>query len=496
MNTIFEQLIPFLPSKAIARVSDYDETTYDIIDEKTDEEIGSYSVNERGELVSLSLYEEETAQGNVSKEEIVAITDKFLKTFHPTKKEYELSAILDLDNPYMVVYEKREETYGLFLHSMGFVVSVSTAGKVTQFHFTDEEYEVKSAEHVITKEEALEQYIDHLDFELTIEQYDHEVYKNGDSQYHLSYSLIEHITDVPVDGSEPFGIREENSYEPKIPLQEPSNKSLYELIGITPEYNLLDVVNEDGKKMEVWSKNKSVGSGSFEGDEVENHVVKLKFDEKTGNLLGVISGEEFENDGEEISQESAKKQALDFMFTLFPDTNERFRLEVLEDWDDEEVEDDEFDDEFEAEFDVEEDFEDDLDIDEEMDEEEYIEQEQAYTFYFHPYHKGIRIDKHVSTLEVGKYTGKILNFDLALPASELYTHLQTTPKISYDEAKEIYKNQLEMELVFTREYDENEKAVYKLSYAPSFPATVGHVRAIEAMTGEAMFVDVGDATFL
>lgn len=489
MKNIFEQLIPFLPSKAFAKVSEYDETDFDIIDDSTDEQIGSFSLDEHEELVSFSLFEEETEEGNVSKEEIAAIANKFLKTFHPTKKEYELSAILDLDNPYMVVYEKRDETYGLFLHSMGFVVSVSTAGQVTQFHFTEEEYEVENTNHIITKEEALEQYIDQLDFALIIEHYDHEVYKNGDSNYHLSYSLIEHITDVPVDGSDPFSIREENTYEPEISYQDPPKKSVYELVGITPEYNLLDVLKEDGKKTEVWTKNKSVALKSFNMDELENHVVKLKFDEETGDLLGVISGEEFENDGDEMSLENAKKHALDLMFKLFPDTNERFRLEVFEDWDEEE-----FEDEFEEEEDFEE-FEDDLDI-EEMDEEEYIEHEQTYTFYFHLYHHDIKVDSHVSILEVGKFTGKITNFDLDIPASELYTFLQTIPKVSKDEAKEIYRNQLEMELGFSREYDENEKAIYKLTYRPSFPATVGHVRAIEAMTGEAMFVDVGDATFL
>lgn len=487
MNNIIEQLIPFLPSKAISRVSEYEEMTFDIMDEKTDEEIGSYTVNEEGELVSFSLFDE-TTQGVVVKDEIAVIADKFLKTFHPTKKEYELSAILDLDNPYMVVYEKRDETYGLFLHSMGFVVSVSKAGQVTQFHFTEEEYEIQNDDHVITKEEALKQYINQLDFALTIEHYDHEVYKNGDSQYHLSYSLIEHITDVPVDGTEPFSIREENKGECEIPFQDPPNKSVYELVGITSEYRLLDRLIEEGKKTEIWTKNKLLDSESFEIDEPENHVVKLKFDEQTERLLGVINGEESENDGEEISLEDAKKNAIDFMFKLFPDANERFYLEVLEEFDDEEL-----DDEFEDEIDLEDDF----DIeDDDVDEEEFIEHEQTYTFYFHLYHQGIRVDQHVSTLDVGKFTGKITNFDLDIPAPELYTHLLTSPKISYDEAKEIYKNQLEMELVFTREYDENEKAIYKLSYSPSFPATVGHVRAIDAMTGEAMFVDVGDATFL
>jgi len=497
MNNIIEQLIPFLPSKAIARVSEYEEMTFDIIDEKTDEEIGSYSVNEHGELVSFSLFDE-TTQGDVVKDEIAAIADKFLKTFHPTKKEYELSAILDLDNPYMVVYEKRDETYGLFLHSMGFVVSVSSAGQVTQFHYTEEEYEIQNDDHVITKEEALKQYINQLDFALTIEHYDHEVYKNGDSLYHLSYSLIEHITDVPIDGSDPFSIREENKGECNIPLKDPPNKSVYELVGITSEYRLLNSLKEEGKKTEVWTKNKLLDSGSFEMDEPDNHVVKLKFDGRTERLLGVISGEESENDGEEISLEDAKKNALDFMFKLFPDANERFRIEVLEEFDDvDEFEDDEMDHEFEDEFDLDDDFEDGFDIeDDDVDEQEYIEHEHTYTFYFHLYHQGIRVDQQVSTLDIGKFTGKITNFDLDIPAPELYTHLLTSPKISYDEAKEIYKNQLEMELVFTRDYDENEKAIYKLSYSPSFPATVGHVRAIDAMTGEAMFVDVGDATFL
>jgi hypothetical protein len=52
-----------------------------------------------------------------------------------------------------------------------------------------------------------------------------------------------------------------------------------------------------------------------------------------------------------------------------------------------------------------------------------------------------------------------------------------------------------MELMFVREYAENGESIYSLAYTAAFPATVGYVRAIDAITGKAMYVDVGDALF-
>ncbi|WP_449536545.1 YcdB/YcdC domain-containing protein [Ferdinandcohnia sp. Marseille-Q9671] len=492
MSKYIDRLQAFLPVKAYEKISSYDENLFDILDAATDEEIGNYYVNDKGDLSSFSFLEK-PAEGNVTKEEMAALAKRFTNTFYPGQTEYELSAILDLDNPYMVVFEKREKKYGLFLHSSGFTITISTAGQITGFYYADEEFEIRYPDRVITEEEALETYVKGLDFELSIQQFDKDVYKNGDHHYHLAYSVVEYIMDIPADGSEPASFREEFELEPTFIQQQSPGKEIYELVGLSTEYRLLETKLEEGKRIEVWSKRDGVDSYSFEMEEADNHVVKLCFDDKTGILLHLLSGEEFEAEGEEISLESAKEIALDMIFQLFPDTHERFRLEILDDneeeadFDEDEIvgENVENDEEF-----TEDDFDEDVDWDE-----EYIEEEPSYTFYFHLYHNGLRVDQHVSMLRVGKSTGKVTHLILDVPSYDLYGQLPTKPVISKAEAKKIYQKNLKLDLMFTREYDEDEKSIYSLAYVPSFPASVGHVRAIDAVSGEAIFVDVGDATF-
>lgn len=494
MEAILKTLQLFLPTKAYETPSQYEENMFDLFDEVTDEEIGCYSINENGELISFIVYAEE-ASGHLAKDQAAQVAEKFIDAFHyEKKKEYELSAILDFDKSYIIIYEKREEKYGLFLPNTGFSVTVTTSGLVVNFSLSDEDYVINNADVVISKEEAKKRYVESLDFELAIQKLDEESYKNGDDAYHLTYSVIEHLMDIPADGKEPVSIKEEHNVA-TIAEQPSPTKSIYQLIGLTSAHKLVDVHHEAGKRTEIWSTLESVQSFTFDMDGPDYHVIKLCFDEETGMLQRVVSGEAFEHPGEELSMDDAKQRAVDLMFSLFPDANKRFKLEALEEPDP--IDDDELEEE-----------EDLIDLDDDEDPEEYddedcyaeeeedIEFESTYTFYFHLFHEGIRVDQNVTMIEVGKYSGKITNVDLALPETLAYLTLPSKPVISYEEAKEIYQRDLEMELTFIRESDEQDNTIYSLSYVPAFPKTVGHVRVIDAITGEAIYVNVGDAVFL
>ncbi|WP_077618464.1 YcdB/YcdC domain-containing protein [Bacillus sinesaloumensis] len=495
MSETLGKIQRFLPVKVYDKESEFDESSFEIVDAETNEEIGSYSLNENGELVGFSLMDE-PSKGNLQKEQMAEIAQKFVDTFYPDQKEFELSAILDLDNPYMISYEKRDEKYGIFIHSTGFTVSVSTSGQITSFYCADdEEYEVRYTDIVVSEEEALDKYINGIKFELSIQRFNRDIFENGDDQYHLAYSVIEQLMEIPVNGSESSSIREEFEMDSEIEKMVVHNHNIYELIGLTAGYKLLDKRVKEGKVIEIWSTLESIGEYSFDMEESDDHVIKLCFDEETNLLLQVVSGEEYNSGGEDIGVDRAKERALEVLFTLFPDAHERFRLEASE------TEMDNFEDEVEEVED--EGFTPDEFIDGEFEEEnfdedewdEYIEQEDSYAFYIHVYHNGVRIDQHVSIIQVGQFTGKITHVNVDLPDADIFENLRTSPEVTIAEAKEIYKKHLKMELMFIREYDEDGKSIYTLAYTPSFPSTVGHVRAIDAITGKAMYVDVGDATF-
>lgn len=162
-----EKLQGFLPVRAYDQVSEYEDEIFDIYDTSTDEVIGSYSLSEKGELVSYSLVDD-APEGTLKKEELTEIAKKFVDTFFPGQQEYEFSGIIDLDNPYMVTYEKRDDKYGLFIHSTGFTITISTSGQIMSFYSTEEDYEIRYSDIVVSEEEALESYIQGLDFELNI----------------------------------------------------------------------------------------------------------------------------------------------------------------------------------------------------------------------------------------------------------------------------------------------------------------------------------------
>ncbi|MGM0903884.1 MAG: YcdB/YcdC domain-containing protein [Bacillota bacterium] len=491
MESLLHLLQPFLPVEVYQTYADYD--VYELFDKKTNEQIGMYTLNEQGELANFSL-DGEAVTGNLSKQELVSVADIFIEAFHPDKKqEYELSAIIDLDNPYMISYEKRDDKYGLFLHSEGFTVSISTNGRVQQFFYEKEDYQVIYPDSMIPEEKALETYMKHLNFELIITKFDQEVFKNGDNKLHLSYSVNEHAFDIPADGREPASLKEEIDWKPISPQDAP-NDNLYKLIGLTAEHKQLEVFVEGNKRIEIWSLRDANGPVNNDMDEIDPHIIKLCYGQKSGHLLQVTSGEQADQNGNEIGSEAAKQKALEVMFKLFPDTDERFRLEVLEDYV-EDAEDEAF---FE-----EEKFEEvSNSLVEELEEigvegsiEDDIEFEDNYTFYFHLMFNGVRVDDCVSIIGIGKHSGKVNHFQLNVLEETDYQQLTSMPVISQEEAKSIYKDLLKMELLFVREYDETYKALYTLSYGPSFPKTIGHVRALDAITGKAMYVDVGDATF-
>ncbi|MBY0098102.1 YcdB/YcdC domain-containing protein [Mesobacillus maritimus] len=485
MASILHKLQPFLPVEVYQTYADYE--GYELFAKKTNQQIGMYTLNQQGEISSFSL-DGEAEEGKFSKQELVEVAANFIETFHPDKKdEYELSAIIDFDNPYMISYEKRDEKYGLFLHSEGFTVSVATNGQIQQFFYAKEEYQILYPDTIISEEKALETYMEHLSFDLTITKFDPEVFKNGDNHIHLSYSVNEHAFDIPADGGEPATLNEEIDWKPISP-QAPPKDELYQLIGVTSKHKQLEVIEDENKTIECWSLRDDPGHVNSDMDEVNAHIIKLCFGQKSGHLLQVTNGEQVDQDRNQIGIGEAKQKALDVMFKLFPDADKRFRLEVLEDH----VEDDYlFEEENHEELGE--------SFDEES-EEDFVDEDESslednYTFYFHLQFKGVRVDDCVSIIGIGKHSGKVNHFQLNVLEEAEYQQLPSKPVISQEEAKRMYKDLIKMELLFVREYDENYQAIYTLSYSPSFPATVGHVRAIDAITGKAMYVDVGDATF-
>ncbi|MEY8749287.1 YcdB/YcdC domain-containing protein [Alkalicoccobacillus gibsonii] len=471
MMNIVEQIQSFFPFKIGSTVNEWDPNQHEIMNTSTQEEVGVVTIDEQGRIVGFTRYDWGSDE-SISKEEVLAKSNSLLDTLFPNRTPVELSSILDMDDHYMVIFNQKDKTYGLFLHGTGYTFCLTTSGELISFYEEGQDFVIVDEVIQISEVQAKELYLKSVDFELAFKQLDREQYKNGDEQYHLTYHLIEHASDVPVNGSEPVSVREENQLEPDYVLfPSATDKTLLEQIGLLPEYTLIDSKITAGKRVDIWSKTKPLHSYSFDIDELdEDELAKIEWDEASGTLLRATFPEKPASDKtvQELSWDDALDIALQTLYKAYPSVEGHLKLEKQE----EEIESYEEEDEY------------------------FLGPEPTYTFYFHYFHHGIKVDNHASYMDIGRSSGDIISLTFDLPSDDKLNQLPEKALLSKEEATDIFKQQFKMELTYViNDSDDEGNPIYSLSYLPSFTETVGYVRAIDATTGEYYFVDVGDAFF-
>lgn len=483
MQNILHKISEYIPRKVQFIRSEgeddlFEGVHYEIHEGETKEVIADCVVNEAGELLNYH-YFTDYGKGNITSHNVEIIVNDFIQSFYPKALDtYALDSIIDLDNEYMVYYGIRDEKFGIIIPHVGFTLTVSTTGQVVQFAYVHDEYEIDYPDQIISAEEAKERYLSKLDFELIIDYIDSEIYVNGDHTDRLVYQVNEVVTDIPASGEEPIIIQESVATKP-IKYQEVPYKTVYDMIGLNEEYLQIGEETHGDERIELWAHYSTELPEEIDYlNEYCEKIIRIVFHKDNHQLLFMHNGEVLSELEEttQLSENVLEQSALDFMFILFSDTHEKFKLEVSE-----------LDESL---------FEEDEAIND-MDEEfgEYEQEEDNKQFYFHRVLDGIPINEKIICVQVGIYTGKIIGVSMGNIHTELTADIQTDPKISTDEARQLYANNLEMELIFGVEYDKDGEAQIHLSYTPSFPKTTGHVQLIDAQTGKGYYVDVGDSLF-
>jgi len=469
LQNIQQSLSRFIPKKIeIVHLEDEDDlferVNYEIYEEGTGEIIASCVCNVSGELLHY-YYLADYETGSMTSRDVAVIGNDFIQRFYPKGLDtYTLDSIIDLDDEYMINYGIRDEKYGIIIPHVGFTLTVSTTGQVIQFAYVHEEYDIEYPDHIISAEEAKERYLSKLDFGLIIDYIDSDIYVNGDNQNRLAYQVRESAMDIPASGEEPMTVRE--SVETKaIKYKEIPYKTVYDIVRLNEQYLQIGEETHGDERIELWAHYSTQLREEIDYlDEYCEKVIRIVYHKDDHQLLFMHNGEidSESEEREQLSEDVLEQYALDFMFIIFSNTHEKFELEVNDPGESA--------------------------IDE-------YESEEDRSFYFHEVLDGIPIDEKVICIQVGVYTGKIISVSMGSIHDELTGDIQTDPKISTDEARQLYANDLEMELIFGVEYDEDGKAQIQLSYMPSFPKTTGHVQLIDAQTGKGYYVDVGDSLF-
>ncbi|WP_100403799.1 YcdB/YcdC domain-containing protein [Bacillus sp. FJAT-42315] len=465
MEKIKEKMIRYLQEKmaeeVYIEVSEYDQKTWELFRKSDEEELGEFRLDETGALNFFTIYEEvEYASQPLGMEEIREQAKAFIDMFcSEALHTLHFSCMIDWDETYKLIYDKKDEQLGLFLPNSGVEIDVAKDGRVQQFSSRVGECVVQYPTVLIPKETAKSIYIDNLEFELVIAQLDKEQYANGDDTYHSCYALIDYVMEVEPDGAlqtiEEYGGFPEK-YE-AIEKRIVPESELHSIIGLNDQYAKITEVIEDEERVEWWSK-EDVAIDSLNIEEFEGDVIKLGFNKTTGELLSVTNVESVQKGHTPLTEKEAKDRALQFLFACYPKANEQFIMQQSHP---------------SHHFIVEED--------------EELACESEYVFYFQRIYQGVKVDSYLLAIQVGQLSGKIIRFSADTIGDILLT---VEPVISLAEAKDILLEQLEMELTFGK-HMEGDLPIYKVSYLPAFPNTSGHIRMIDAITGEAFHVETG-----
>lgn len=345
---------------------------------------------------------------------------------------------------------------GLPLPMSGFMADVSLSGEIVYFRYYGEAGSIIKPKRVADVEEALAFIKKDVEFDLLFEVLHRSVYKNGDDQPHLVYEPECRAITVPADlvQEEQGGVDDDDNYrEPEsfpLPLFEGIREKADpdSMIGIENGFvkereadlgvgrigivwrNPDDPVYQPAdKSMDSWFKGRT------------HQVLKTIYNKETGKLEGVMSFME-EKGPLTVTLAECEKIALRFLFALFPNADQYFRIRY-----------------------------------DEKDEEENAV--AVFTFETHCHGVPLRFGQiKICVSRQTRYITVYMGPDI--DPNELAT-IDPVPAISVEQAKAIFWQHFKVELGWEREYGDDEEHSYRLVYKPVYP------RFIDAHTGEPVF---------
>ncbi|MEC2334517.1 DUF4901 domain-containing protein [Bacillus subtilis] len=409
-----------------------------------------------GELESLSRDIEPESGERLSEEKLEDIMRQFVETHHPGA----LSAF---------VREKNDRAYGdkvrfsyvqmeagLPLPMSGLMADVSLSGEIVYFRYYGEAGSIIKPKRVADVEEALAFIKKDVEFDLLFEVLHRSVYKNGDDQPHLVYEPECRAITVPADlvQEEQGGVDDDDDYREPESFPLPLFEGIHEkadpdsLIGIENGFvKEREADLGDGRIGIVWRNpddpvyqpaDKSMDSW-FKGR--THQVLKTIYHKETGKLEGVMSF--MEKKGPlTVTLAECEKIALRFLFALFPNADQYFRIRY-----------------------------------DEKDEEENAV--AGFTFEAHCHGVPIRFGQ--IRICVSRQTGDITVYMGPDIDPNKLAAIDPIPAISVEQAKAIFWQHFKVELGWEREYGDDEEHSYRLVYKPVYP------RFIDAHTGEPVF---------
>lgn len=429
-------------------------------EDKNDPEAGiMVELEPDGKLKYLSRPAFETDLAPLAESDIEDRMRSFLETHLPgALAEFELekkSSVKDGDVRYSYV----QMAYGLPLPLTGFYVDLAVTGEVTGFSYQGKADDLLRPGTIADKREASAHFVKQIEAELLFTVLNQSVYAQGDDKPQLVYEIVSPTRPISAD------LKEENEeieeYEelehdtrPYVSISRPEPEaekmSINDMIGLHDGfYKDRESDLGEGCIGIAWRREKTKSARedkSFESlfKERNEHVLKTRYDKESGRLTGVMSF--IQEEGESVfSEEECHHMAIRFLFAMFPEADQYFRVRY-----------DEPDD----------------------------EGENAGLTY-KDCSGGVDLRFGEGRICVSKKTGLVTFY---MPPDIDPTELENidpVPSLTMEEAKDAIRRNIKAELAWDRYDDGSSRNVYRLVYKPVFP------RFIEAHTGEAIMSLIG-----
>ncbi|MEC2060598.1 YcdB/YcdC domain-containing protein [Bacillus stercoris] len=409
-----------------------------------------------GKLESLSRDMEPESGERLSEEKLEDIMRQFVETHHPGA----LSAFVREENDRTscdkVRFSYVQMEAGLPLPMSGFMADVSLSGEIVSFRYYGKAGSIIKPKRIADDKEALAFFEKDVEFDLLFEVLHRSVYENGDDQPHLVYEPECRAITVPADlvQEEQGGVDDDDDYREPESFPLPLFEEIHEkadpdsMIGIEKGFvKEREVDLDDGRIGIVWRNpnepmyqpaDKSLYSW-FKGR--THQVLKTIYHKETGKLEGVMSF--MEKKGPlTVTEAECEKIALRFLFALFPNADQYFRIRY-----------------------------------DEKDEEENAV--AGFTFEAHCHGVPLRFGQ--IRICVSRQTGDITAYMGPDIGPNELAAIDPVPAISVEQSKTLFWQHFKVELGWEREYGDDVKHSYRLVYKPVYP------RFIEAHTGEPVF---------
>ena len=416
-------------------------------------------VNSSGDLISLSIdrKDKNSTQIHLSIEERKELAEQFLLSYYPnalndfifTRKNEETDCI-------RFYYE--QIVLDLPLEDAGCFIEVDRVGNIIDFTYDGVAEIPEIPETLILKERLIEDVRNKIDLQLTIADLFadfHNVEKNG---LHLVYEPKSFFISYKANALKPTLTieHEEDEQETYIPVTASSKPliskdlSIEEIVGIPNSMEVIREIDAGDEIGRVWRepnwqmKEKDLSSTNFLSEDVED-TVNVFISKETGRMRSFSWFNERSGDLQ-LSREACYEKAIDFLQQVFPKYEQYLQLMVQEN--------DEEDDGI----------------------------KEWFLFPMHNGH-GISLELEMIMIVINSTTGQVDHYSGPNVDVEKLYEISTEPAISKQEAKELFMENLDFELVWKKDYD-SEKGSNFLVYEACERFTKRAIRYIDAITGK------------